>query len=104
MEQYLPIIIGLLSGGGGGILAGKAMNSNMGTLGRAVTGIIGGGGLAAVLNMVGGGDLSGAMDAATATASGALDPMTLLKSVGGGAVGGGILTAILGKVMGGNKG
>ena len=46
--DIVGLALGLLSGGGGGILAGKAMNSNMGTMGRAITGIVGGTGLAAL--------------------------------------------------------
>jgi len=43
--DILPLALGLLSGGGGGLLAGKLMNSSMGTAGRALTGIVGGTGL-----------------------------------------------------------
>ncbi len=95
----VTLIIGLLSGAGGGIGAGKLMNSNMGTLGRAVTGIVGGGGLAALAPMIPG--LEGVFADPTAGAS--LDPMSIISGVVSGGVGGGILTAILGKVMG-NKG
>ena len=89
--------LGLLSGGGGGILAGKAMNSNMGTLGRAITGIVGGTGLAALAPMIPG--LDGLFAAPTAGAG--LNVSSILGSVVSGGVGGGLLTAILGKVMGG---
>jgi len=89
--------LGLLSGGGGGILAGKAMNSNMGTMGRALTGIVGGTGLAALAPMIPG--LEGVF-ASPADGAG-LNVMSILGSVVSGGLGGGILTFILGKVMGG---
>ena len=43
--DIVSLALGLLSGGGGGLLAGKLMNSNMGTAARAITGIVGGVGL-----------------------------------------------------------
>jgi hypothetical protein len=89
--------LGLLSGAGGGVVAGKAMNSNMGTMGRAITGIVGGTGLAALAPMIPG--LEGVF-ASPADGAG-LNVMSLLGGVVSGGVGGGLLTAILGKVMGG---
>ncbi len=91
----ISLIVGLASGAAGGNIAGKVMNSGMGTLGRSITGIVGGTGLAAIAPMIPGlGGLFG-------------DPTTGAASVGGivaslasGGIGGGILTAILGKVMG----
>ena len=92
----MELIIGLLSGAAGGNIAGKLLNSNMGIMGRSLTGIIGGGGLAYLIQMMGGGDVAPA-------ASGMANIMSIAKSVVGGGVGGGLLTIILGKVMG-NKG
>ena len=46
--DIMSLGLGLLSGGGGGLLAGKLTNSSMGTVGRVLTGIVGGTGLAAV--------------------------------------------------------
>ena len=46
--DIISLGLGLLSGGGGGLLAGKLTNSSMGTVGRILTGIVGGTGLAAV--------------------------------------------------------
>jgi len=89
--------LGLLSGAGGGIGAGKLMNSNMGTVGRALTGIVGGTGLAALAPMIPG--LDGIFAAPTAGAG--LNISSLLGGVVSGGVGGGLLTFILGKVMGG---
>ena len=89
--------LGLLSGGGGGLLAGKLMNSNMGTMGRALTGIVGGTGLAALAPMIPG---LGGLFASPADGAG-LSISSLLGGVVSGGVGGSILTFILGKVMGG---
>jgi len=88
--------LGLLSGGGGGLLAGKLMNSNMGTMGRVITGIAGGTGLAAVSQYIPG--LEGLFAAPTDGASFSLS--SLLGGAVSGGVGGTILTFILGKVMG----
>lgn len=92
--DIVSLVIGLASGAAGGNVAGKVMNSNMGTLGRSITGIVGGTGLAAVTQMLG---LGGVADP---TAGAGLDVMSILSSLVSGGVGGGILTAILGKVMG----
>ncbi|MEE9347541.1 MAG: hypothetical protein V3U82_05050 [Robiginitomaculum sp.] len=92
MESLIGPLIGLASGALGGNVAGKAMNSNMGTMGRSLTGIIGGGGLAALAPMIGLDMFSGA---------GGMNITSILSNLVGGGVGGGILTAILGKVMGG---
>jgi len=89
--------LGLLSGGGGGLLAGKVMNSNMGTMGRVITGIVGGTGLAAIAPMIPG---LGGIFASPADGAG-LNIGSLLGGVVSGGVGGSILTFILGKVMGG---
>ena len=89
--------LGLLSGGGGGLLAGKAMNSNMGTMGRALTGIVGGTGLAALAPMIPG--LGGIFAAPTAGAG--LNVSSLLGGAVSGGDDGSILTFSLSKVMGG---
>lgn len=89
--------LGLLSGAGGGLVAGKVMNSGMGTAGRALTGIVGGTGLAALAPMIPG--LEGVF-ASPADGAG-LNVGSLLGGVVSGGVGGSILTFILGKVMGG---
>ncbi len=89
MEQFLPLLLGLGSGALGGNIAGKVLKSGMGTMGRSITGIVGGGGLAYVMQMMG-----GAVEPAS------LDIMSIVKNVAGGGVGGGILTAILGMVTG----
>ena len=96
MESLIPLLIGLGSGAVGGNVAGKVMNSGMGTLGRSLTGIVGGAGLSFVLQQFG-------IGAADPTAGAGLNPMAIISNVASGGVGGGILTFILGKVMG-NKG
>ena len=54
MEEYLPLIIQLISGAVGGNLAGKLMkNSSLGTLWNSVVGILGGGLGGSVLGMLG---------------------------------------------------
>lgn len=95
MESLIGPLIGLATGALGGNIAGKAMNSNMGTMGRSITGILGGGGLAFLAPHIPG--LGGLLGGA----GGSMDPMALIGSVASGGIGGGILTAILGKVMGG---
>jgi hypothetical protein len=92
--DIVSLVIGLASGAAGGNVAGKVMNSSMGTMGRSLTGIVGGTGLAAVAQMLG---LGGVADP---TAGASLDIMSIVSSVASGGIGGGILTAILGKVMG----
>ncbi|MDY2586101.1 hypothetical protein [Winogradskyella aquimaris] len=93
MEEYLPLIIQLISGAVGGNLAGKLMkNSSLGTLWNSVVGILGGGLGGSVLGMLG---LTG-VEAAEASTS--MDLSSILGSVAGGGVGGGILMAIIGMV------
>ena len=93
MEEYLPLIIQLVSGAVGGNLAGKLMKgSSMGTLWNSVAGILGGGLGGKVLGMLG---LGGA--AATEASTG-MDLTGILGSVAGGGVGGGILMAIIGVI------
>jgi len=87
----IDVLIGLASGAIGGNVAGGVMKSNMGTMGRSLTGIVGG----VVLSLIGqripglegmfsmGGDFS---------LAGVVGPLV------SGGLGGGILTAILGKL------
>jgi len=93
--DLVGLAVGLLSGAAGGNVAGKVMNSNMGTMGRSLTGIIGGTGLAALAPMIPG--LEGVF---TAPADGGASVSGIIASLVSGGVGGGLLTAILGKVMG----
>ncbi|WP_296312977.1 hypothetical protein [Winogradskyella sp. UBA3174] len=93
MEEYLPLIIQLISGAGGGIVAGKLMKgSSLGTLWNSVAGIVGGGLGGQVLGMLG---LGGA---AAAEASTGMDLTSILSSVAGGGVGGGIVMVVIGMI------
>lgn len=93
--DIIGLAIGLLSGAAGGNVAGKVMNSSMGTMGRSITGIIGGAGLATVAQYIPG--LAGLF--ADPTAGGGLNLSSILGGALSGGVGGTVLTAILGKVM-----
>ena len=95
MESLIGPIIGLVTGAIGGNVAGKVMNSDMGTMGRSITGIVGGGGLAFLAPMIPG------LDGLLGGTSESLDPMAIIGSVVSGGLRGAILTFILGKVMGG---
>lgn len=87
MEEYLPLIIQLISGAVGGNVAGKILkNLSLGTVGNSLAGIVGGGVGGWLLGMLG---LGGA-DA------GAMDLSGILGSVAGGGVGGGVVMAVIG--------
>jgi len=93
MEEYLPLIIQLVSGAVGGNLAGSLMKKfSLGSLWNSVVGILGGGLGGTLLGMLG---LGGAE---AAEASSSMDIGSILGSVAGGGVGGGVLMAIIGAV------
>jgi len=93
MEDYLPLIIQLLSGAVGGNLAGSLMKKySLGTLGNSILGILGGGLGGQLLGMLG---LGGAEAAA---ASSGLDLTSIIGSIAGGGVGGGVIMAIVGMI------
>ena len=74
MEEYLPLIIQLISGALGGNITGKLLkNLSLGTLGNSIAGILGGGLGGYLLTMLG-------------------------LGAGGGGVGGGVLMAIIGAI------
>ena len=78
--DIVSLALGLLSGGGGGLLAGKLMNSNMGTAARAITGIVGGVGLSWLSSIF----LGGAVADSTAAhlwISGVLSALSLLAAL-----------------------
>ena len=103
MEEYLPLIIQLVSGAVGGNVAGKLLkNMSLGTVGNTIAGLLGGGLGGKILDMFMGGD--GAVAEATDAAS-SMDMTAMLTEVAGGAVGGGGLMAIVGAVKNamGNK-
>jgi hypothetical protein len=89
MEDWLPIVIQLLSGAAGGNIVGKLLkNLDLGTLGNSLAGILGGGvggQLLGMLGMASGGD-------------GGMDLTSILGSVAGGGVGGGVLMSVIGVV------
>jgi len=87
MEEYLPLIIQLVSGAVGGNVAGSLMkNSSLGPLWNSVAGILGGGLGGSLLSMIGlGGD-------------GGMDLGGIIGNVAGGGVGGGVLMAIIGMI------
>ena len=88
MEEYLPLIIQLISGAVGGNVAGKLLkNLDLGTIGNSIAGLLGGGL---------GGQLLGVLGVGVSTDAGALDVASILTSVAGGGVGGGVLMAIVG--------
>ncbi len=93
MEDYLPLIIQLISGAVGGNLAGALMKKfSLGTLWNSIVGILGGGLGGTVLGMLG---LGGAE---AAEASSSLDLESIVGSVAGGGVGGGIVLTIIGAI------
>jgi uncharacterized membrane protein YeaQ/YmgE (transglycosylase-associated protein family) len=93
MEEYLPLIIQLISGAVGGNLAGTLMkNLSLGSLWNSIAGIAGGGLGGYLMGMLG---LGGA-EAAEASTS--MDLGSILGSVAGGGVGGGVLMAIIGAI------
>ncbi len=92
MEEYLPLIIQLVTGAAGGNIAGKLMsNLSLGTVGNTIAGLLGGGIGGQVLGMLG---LGGGAEVAEAASS--MDLSSILGSVAGGGVGGGIIMAIVG--------
>ena len=88
MEEYLPLIIQLVSGAVGGNVAGKLMkNLSLGTLWNSIVGILGGGLGGSLLGLIG-------IDAG----GGEMDLTGILGSVAGGGVGGGVIMAIIGAI------
>jgi len=93
MEEYLPLIIQLVSGAVGGNLAGSLLKKfSLGTLWNSVSGILGGGLGGTVLGMLG---LGGAE---VAEASTSMDMGSILGSLAGGGVGGGIVMTVIGAI------
>jgi len=108
MEEYLPLIIQLVTGAVGGNLAGSLLKKfSLGTLGNSISGILGGFGGGKILEMLTGAEGTGEAVAAAAEAatSSGMDMSSILSNVAGGGVGGGVLMAIVGAIKGAmNKG
>lgn len=81
MEDYLPLIIQLVSGAVGGNIAGALMKEkSLGTLWNSVAGILGGGIGGSLLGLIG------------------LDGDGILGSIAGGGIGGGVLMLVIGLI------
>lgn len=94
MEEYLPLIIQLVSGAVGGNVAGKLLkNLSLGSLGNSISGILGGGLGGYLLGMLGVGG-----GAEMAEAASGMDMSSILGSVASGGVGGGVVMAIIGAI------
>ncbi|SFZ89707.1 hypothetical protein SAMN05428642_101515 [Flaviramulus basaltis] len=94
MEEYLPLIIQLITGAVGGNLAGSLLkNLSLGTIGNTIAGLVGGGLGGQLLVMLGLGDGAAATEAASS-----MDIGSIISSVAGGGVGGGALMAIIGAI------
>jgi len=89
--ELIPTLVGLASGAAGGNIAGALMKNGFGLVGRSVTGIVGGFGLAQLVPMI-----PGAGNLLASIPGGGIGSGVAL-----GGVGGLIATAILGKIMGG---
>ena len=88
MEGIVGIIIQLVSGGLGGLGAGKLLPKlSLGKVGDILSGIVGG---------IGGGQLLGLLG--IGASSGNLDLASILTNVLGGGIGGGVLMAIVSTV------
>jgi uncharacterized membrane protein YeaQ/YmgE (transglycosylase-associated protein family) len=100
MEQ---LILQLVAGAVGGNVAGKAMkSSDLGALGNTLAGLVGGGILGQIVQML---FSSGAVDAAAAAAgAGGLDIGSIIANVASGGIGGAVLTAIVGMLKNRNAG
>ena len=101
MEEYLPLIIQLVTGAVGGNVAGILLNNlSLGTVGNTIAGLLGGGIGGQVLGMLGlgAGAASGVDASAALDAAGGIDLPSLLGSVASGGIGGGIVMAIIGVV------
>jgi len=85
MEQYLPLIISLISGAVGGNVAGAVLkNLSLGTVINSIVGIVGGGLGSQLLGMAGIGVASG------------MDLAGIIGNVASSGVGGAVLLAIIG--------
>jgi len=89
MQQWLPLIIQLVSGALGGNLAGALMKKfSLGTLGDSIVGILGGGIGGFLLKLLG---------VALSGGTG-LDLGSIIGNIAAGGVGGGVLMAVVGLI------
>ena len=92
VASIINLIIGLVSGGVGGNVAGAALkDKSLGTTWNTIIGIIGGAGGKALLGALG---LAGG----TAAAAGGLDITSILKEIATNGVSGGVVVAIIGLI------
>lgn len=90
MDQYLPLIIQLVSGAVGGNVAGALMKKfSLGTLLNSVVGILGGGLGAGILKAL-------ELDVTT----GGSNLQSIIGSIASGGVGGGVVMAVIGLIKG----
>lgn len=87
--DIVSLAVQLISGALGGNIAGTLLKSmNLGTVGNALAGIVGG--------SVGGQMLNSALGVSKVAASSGMDVGTVLSQIAGGGVGGGILMVVIG--------
>lgn len=96
--EIINLLISLISGAVGGNIAGAAVpDKSLGVLGNSLSGILGGGLGAYLLQATG--LLSHAAAAANTVAhAGGVDLASVLGDIGGGGVGGAVLTLIVGLI------
>ncbi|MBP7736173.1 MAG: hypothetical protein KA369_09400 [Spirochaetes bacterium] len=86
MESWLPWVIQLISGAAGGLGAGKVLkNQSLGTIGDAISGVVGGGIGGVIINVLAGISNSGGLSAAnigTDVASGGVGGAVVMVIVG----------------------
>jgi uncharacterized membrane protein YeaQ/YmgE (transglycosylase-associated protein family) len=88
METWLPWVIQLISGAVGGVGAGNVLkNQSLGTLGNAISGVVGGGLGGIILQALG-----------MAVSSGGLNAATVGTDIAGGGIGGAVVMIIVGVI------
>jgi uncharacterized membrane protein YeaQ/YmgE (transglycosylase-associated protein family) len=86
METWLPWVVQLISGAVGGVGAGQVLkNQSLGTLGNAISGVVGGGLGGVILQALN-----------LAVGSGGLDAASIGTDIAGGGIGGAIVMIIVG--------
>jgi len=86
METWLPWVIQLISGAVGGVGAGQVLkNQSLGTIGNAISGVVGGGLGGVILQALG-----------VALGGGGLNAATIGTDIAGGGIGGAVVMIIVG--------